>query len=281
MADSLVNIYAKEFSDNIMLLSRQGASKMMAQVMLKTGITGNKFTQERIGTWAVTAKTQGVQDTPQNDPGMSRRTATMTTFNDARQAARDDDLKTKVAVSSPWVKAATSAWGNRIDLIVYNALIGDAYSGIDGTVAVALPAAQKLAYTGTLTTDMCIDVKAKLDGADVPEMGRKCMIHPDDLNGLLSDTKVQDSDYNTIKALVRGEINTWLGFEFIMTTNAAAGVPVFFQEDALCLGLNESPYVDIRIRHDLSDAQEIYYELNAGATRLEDERVVEVTLTAA
>lgn len=283
MADSFVNIYGKEFGDNIMFLSRQKTSKMLGKVMMKSGIKGNKFTQERIGVWTLSPKSQGVQATPTNDPGMSRRTITMVTSTDARQAARDDDLKTKVSITSPWVKAASAAYGKLIDTTIYTALGGNAYSDVDGGTAVALPAGQKLAtVAGTsLTTDFLITVKDKMDAADVPEEGRYCMIHPSDLNGLLGDDKATTADSNTIKALVKGEMDTWLGFNWIPTTAATQGVCYFYQEDGIVLGMNETPYVDVRIRRDLSDAQEIYYELNVGAGRLEEERVVEVTITPA
>lgn len=281
MADSLINIYVKEFSDNIMLLVRQGASKMLGETMLKMGVTGNEFTQERIGKWSMTLKTQGVQDTPENDPDYSRRTVKMKTYADGRIFARDDELKTKVSVESPWVKAAVASYGVIIDTEVYTALGGNAWSGVDGTTAVPLPAGQKLATVAgeVLDTDFIIGVKTLLDAADVPEMGRKVMINPTDLNELLKDTKATTIDSNSIKALVKGEIDTWMGFKFISTTAATAGVCYFFQEDAVVLGFNENPHVDIRTRYDKSDAREIYYEVNVGAARLEEERVVEVTIT--
>jgi len=283
MADSAVNIYAKEFSDNIMMLARQKASVMMSKVMLKPSIKGNKFTQERIGKWTMATKSQGVVSTPENDPDYSRRTCTMVTKHDTRILARDEELKTVVEVTSPWVQAAVASYGKEIDLAVYNALGGNAFSGVDGGTTVALPAAQKLATVAgeVLDTDFIVDVKTKLDAADVPAEGRMVMINPTDLNEMLRDTTLTSTDYNSIKALIRGEFNTWMGFEWISTTAATAGKCYFFQKDGVVLGLNETPYVKIDERADKSYAQQIYYELNLGATRLEEERVVEVTITAA
>ena len=283
MADSAVEIYAKEFSDNIMFLARQKASKMMSKVMLKPSIKGEKFTQERIGKWSMATKAQGVVATPTGDPDYSRRTCTMVTKQDAKQLAADENLKTVVEVTSPWVAAAVASYGNEIDLAVYNALGGNAFSGVDGATPVALPAGQKLATVAgeVLDTDFIIDIKSKLDAADVPAEGRMVMINPDDLNAMLRDPLITTVDSNTVKALVKGEINTWMGFEFISTTNATAGLCYFFQKDGVVLGLNEQPKVKIDTRADLSYANQIYYELNLGATRLEEERVVEVTITPA
>ena len=35
------------------------------------------------------------------------------------------------------------------------------------------------------------------------------------VSNLLNDQKVTSADYNTVKALVNGEVNQYLGFEFI------------------------------------------------------------------
>lgn len=281
MADSAIQMYATAFSDNIKLLARQRASKMLGKVMMKNGVKGSKFTQERIGTWTMSPKAQGIQETPIGDPGYSRRTCTMATHQGGVGIARDEDLKTVVKPESPWVASAVSAYGNKIDTVVYEALGGNAFSGVDGGTSVALPASQKLATVSgeVLDTDFIIDVKSKLDAADIPQEGRMVMIHPDDLNAMLRDPQITTIDSNTVKALVTGSINTWMGFEFIMTTNATAGKCYFYHKDAIVLGLNEQPMVRIDERKDLSYAKQIYFELNLGATRLEEEGVVEVTIT--
>ncbi len=281
MADSAVNIYATEFSKNIKMLARQKASKMLGKVMLKPNVSGSKFTQERIGTWTMSAKAQGVVATPSGDPGYSRRSCTLVTFHAGKALAHDDNLKTVVEVTSPWVAAAVSAYGNKIDTVVYDALGGNAYSGVDGGTSVALPASQKLATASgeVLDTDFIIDVKTKLDAANIPAEGRIVMINPEDLNEMLRDPLITTVDSNSVKALIRGEFNEWMGFEWVSTTNATAGKCYFYQKDAIALGLNEQPRVKIGERADLSYAQHIYFELNLGATRLEEEGVVEVTIT--
>lgn len=283
MADSAINIYAKEFSDNIMMLARQRASKLMGKVMLKPSVKGDKFTQERIGKWTMSSKAQGVVSTPTGDPGYSRRTCSMVTKHNARQLAADEDLKTVVEVTSPWVTAAVAAYGDEIDKAVVAALGGNAYSGVDGGTAVALPAEQKLATVAgeVLDSDFIISVKTIHDKNNIPAENRICVINPEDLNEMLRDTKITSSDYSTVKALVKGEIQSWMGYEFVSTTNITKGTCYFYHRDSVVLGLNEQPKVKIDVRADLSYANQIYYELNLGATRLEEEGVVEVTITPA
>lgn len=282
MADSAVNIYAKEFSDNVRLLFRQKSAKMMGAVMLKPNVTGNKFTQERIGIWTMSTKAQGVVATPTGDPGYTRRTGTMVTKHNARQIAKDENLKTVVEITSGWVESAVSAYGNEIDKAVYVALGGNAYSGVDGGTAVALPAGQKLATVSgeVLDTDFIIDVKTKLDAANVPQDDRYVMINPTDLNEMLRDPLITTVDSNSVRALISGSFDAWMGFKWISTNNATAGKCYFYHKNAVALAFNEQPKVKIDERADLSYAQQIYYELNVGATRLEEEGVVEVTITA-
>lgn len=283
MADSAINAYVIEFGSNIMLRVQQKASKMLGKTMTKMAVVGKEFTQERISKWDMEDKTQGVSETPLGDPGLDRRTCRMDTSRGAKQFARDENLKTKVDVYSQWVKSASGAIGRKIDSVIWTALGGDAYAGDKGQTVVALPAGQKLATLAgeKLDTDFVIKVKTLLDENDVDADNRRVMIRPADLNDLLLDESLNTFDKNSIKALVKGEVGEWGGFTWIPTTEAVQGTCYFFQEDAVVFGMNESPFIEISDRADLSHAKQIYYELNVGAVRLEEEGVVEVTITPA
>jgi len=281
MVNTAPEINVVEFGDNIMMLAQQKVSKLFGETMMDTSVVGDSFTEERIGKWNMTDKAGGVIATPEGDPGYSRRMAFMNTKHDARQCAREEDLRTKVSISSPWTKNAGGAIGREIDTVIITAGLGDAGSGKNGLTPVALPAGQKLAtVTGeTLTTDFVISVKTKFDNADIDANGRKVAINPTDLNAMLLDPDIKTIDSNTIKALVAGTFDTWMGFKWISTTQITAGTVMFFHEDAIKFGMNEAPFVKEDILVDQSYAQQIYYELDSGAVRLEEEGVVEVTIT--
>ena len=44
-----------------------------------------------------------------------------------------------------------------------------------------------------------------------------CAASPYQIQNLLQDNKVQSADYNTIRTLVRGEVNSFYGFQFLIT----------------------------------------------------------------
>jgi hypothetical protein len=49
------------------------------------------------------------------------------------------------------------------------------------------------------------------------------LIHASQLSSLLSETSVTSSDFNTVKALVNGELTTFMGFNFITIGDRSEG----------------------------------------------------------
>ena len=50
-----------------------------------------------------------------------------------------------------------------------------------------------------------------------------CVINPAGLTDLLGTTQITSSDYNTVKALVQGELDTFLGFKFVTIGDRSEG----------------------------------------------------------
>lgn len=57
-------------------------------------------------------------------------------------------------------------------------------------------------------------IKKFMDDNEVPAEGRHITISPSGLEGLLGETQVTSADYNSVKALVQGDVDTFLGFKF-------------------------------------------------------------------
>ena len=101
------------------------------------------------------------------------------------------------------------------------------------------------------------------------------------LANLLADDKISSNDYNTVKALVRGEIDTYLGFNFIRSERLAvdgssARLCYAYTGDALTLGISQEPTSVASPRPDKRMAQQIYTYGSWGAVRVEDEQIVQV-----
>ena len=140
----------------------------------------------------------------------------------------------------------------------------------DPKSAYTIAAAQSLARV--------IAVKQTFDTADIEMDDRVIVCRPDALDNLLNTTAATSSDYNSVKALTRGEIDTWMGFKWIMSTRLAVAssstlIAIAFQKYGCCFAMADAPVVRTDERADLSYSWQVYYELNVGAVRLEEARV--------
>lgn len=283
MADTQNTIYAQAYSQNIMQLAQQKYSKLLPTVYVKPNVRGKTFFQDQIGEWAMETKGARNTQTPNNDPALARRMGIMVDYHDNRLLDRGDELKSISDPRSAYTIAAARSLGRRIDDSIIAAAIGTSYSGETGSTSVTNSNVQ-LVTASALTFAEVITAKQTLDTADVEMEDRYFVCDPASLDSLLSVSQATSADYNSVKALVRGEIDTWMGFKWIMSTRISAASAVMgstvegiaFQKYGLCMALADAPVVRTDERSDLSYSWQVYYELNIGVTRLEEDRVISV-----
>ena len=95
---------------------------------------------------------------------------------------------------------------------------------------------------------------------------------------LLNSTKATSSDYNAVKALVTGQLNSYLGFEFIRSERIGVDANsddkvLFFAKSGIKLGVGVSPKTKIGERADKNYATQVYTCMTIGATRMEEAKV--------
>ena len=283
-----VDVRAQDYSRIILPLARQEKSMLYDRVYVKHDIIGKSFYQDQIGKWAMSAKTTTNPDTPQNDPALARTRVDIATFNDARLMDRSlllQELSDPMSVASVCVQSAV---GIQIDQIIYDALGGTAYRGETGANTVAFPTAKTVdvdfgadANTG-LTPAKVREAKRLMDAAGVPHYDRTIVTDANGLSQMLGYTTVTSSDYNAVKALVNGEVDTWLGFKFItlpdgiVNKDGAIADYFAFQKTGICFGMLEELFLRIEERADKSYSKQIYYEISGGAGRLEEDKIIKI-----
>lgn len=283
------DVRAQQYSSIILPLARQEKSMLYDKVYVKTDIVGKSFYQDQIGTWQMSAKTGVNPSTPENDPNLARTRVDISTYNDARLFDRSLLLQEFSDPTSVASVCLQSSVGIQIDKIIYDAIGGNAYRGEKGDTTVTLPTSQvvaadfETANTKTGLTTAKIRRAAKiLNAKGVPNSDRTFVCSATGLEQLLGTTAATSSDYNTVKALVNGEINTWLGFNFVVlpdgiikVTNNVADYYAF-HKTGLCFGMLEELFLRIDERQDKSYSKQVYYEISGGAGRLEEAKVVKV-----
>lgn len=289
MTASQFEVRGQDYSRIILPLARQEKSLLYDRVYVKSDITGKCFYQDQIGKWEMSAKTSVNPDTPQNDPNLSRTRVDIATYNDARMLDRSLNLQEFSDPMSQTSICISSSVGIQIDKLIYNALGGTAYRGETGGTSVSFPAAKTVAanYSSSgnntgLTTTKIRQAAKLLTAQGVPTYDRTFVCSATGLQQLLGTTVVTNSDYNAVKALVSGEIDTWMGFKFVVLPdgiiNVASNIADYyaFQKTGICFGMLEELFLRVEERADKSYSKQIYYEINAGAARLEEAKVIKV-----
>lgn len=285
MADTNNVIYGQQYSENIMQLAQQSASVLWDCVYQKTNVKGKHFFQDQIGEWSMSPKTGRNPQTPSSDPALARRMAIMLDYHDNVLLDRADDLKIISDPKSSYTIAAGKSIGRQIDDRIISALGGDAKTGETGSTTTSLPAAQKIANGSSgLTFAKVRQASRILNDNNVEQEDRVFVTSPQGIEDLLGVTEATSADYNTLRAIMDGNFHgkTWMGFEWKMSTRLDVASNIrecfAFHKYGVCAGLPSAPYVRTDERSDLSYSWQVYYELNIGTTRLEEERVVQVDI---
>lgn len=282
MSVSIPTSYVDQFSANVHLLAEQKMSRFRRAVRIET-VTGESAAIERVGGIDKPNKiTQLHGDTPLNNTPHTRRWLFVEDFDVADLIDKQSRVKLLIDPDSVYTLRHAGTMGRGIDDSVIAALEGSAAEGKTGTTITALPAAQKIASGSTgMTVSKFIQVKEKLDAAEVDEfIPRFFALSAKQLRDMLEDEKVTSADYNSVKALVKGELDTFMGFDIIRTerlTKTGNDRQCFgWAMNGLTLGINQNPTSIASPRPDKRMAQQIYTYGSWGAVRVEDVMVVQV-----
>lgn len=290
MSVEITTAMVDQYSGNVQMLVQQKGSKLR-DFVTQEKVKGKEAFFDQIGSVAAVKKTTRHDDTPRMDTPHKRRRVSLTTYRWADLIDNDDKVRLLIDPTSEYAQAAAWAMGRGIDEEIVDAALGTAYTGEKGTDAVNLPAGQIVDSAGSsgFTFDKLREVKRVFDANDVPSEGRYIVMTACQLDNLLGETKVTSADYASAKALVRGEISEFMGFRFIQLNGkradgtlilpeASNGVRacLAFQKEGIKLGIGENPFGKITERDDKCFATQVYYEMTIGATRMQEEMVVQV-----
>ena len=196
---------------------------------------------------------------------------------------KEDKLKTIIAPESSIAQNAAWALGRSMDDLVISAFNASANTGKTGSTPVALPASQQIAVAATgLTIDKLRNTKRILDSADVdPDEERFIVVSPRQLQDLLETTEVTSADFNTVRALVGGMLDTYMGFKFIISNrlpvDGSADRLVFaWAQTGLLLAMADDISTRVDERADKSYANQVYLSMSIGATRMQEDKIIEI-----
>jgi hypothetical protein len=286
MSIQITTAFVEQYSANVMHLSQQKGSRLRSAVSSET-VTGKNAFFEQIGATAARVRPSRHADTPQIDTPHARRRVSLVDYDWADLIDNEDRVRMLIDPTSPYAQAAGFAMGRAMDQLIIDAADGTAFTGVDGSTSTAFdsnnavgvqvgisPAADTGLNVGKLRA-----AKEILDANEVdPEESRFIVLNAKQLKNLLAETEVTSSDFNVVKALVQGEVDTFMGFKFIRTeligvdSNADQKV-LFFGQDGIKLAVGSNPVARISERADKNHATQVFYSMCIGATRMEEKKV--------
>jgi hypothetical protein len=286
MSNQITTAFVQQYSSNVQMLSQQMGSYLRGAVDVESVVGKNAFF-DQVGKTTAQLRTSRHADTPQIDTPHSRRRVSLADYEWADLIDNADKVRLLIDPTSSYAKAAAAAMGRSMDDVVITALGGTAFSGETGSTSVSLPAGQKpysASQSDGLTIAKLLEAKKILDLNDVdPSIQRYFLCGPNQISDLLGTTQITSSDFNTVKALAQGQLDSFLGFKFIVsnrlnfdTTNTDDRLCYAFTQDAIKLAIGQDVLARIDERADKSYSTQVYYAMSIGATRMEEEKVVEI-----
>lgn len=257
----------------------------------ETQIVGEKIVYELTAPDDLDQVTQRYGDTSYSEPEEYRREMSLTRWN---KAFLIDDLDPMKMVEDPrnvYVRKMAMAQGRKWDDVIFSAAFATVTTGHNGGSSVAWNASNSDCriltdgQTTGLTLDLLIEAGVSLDENEFmePDEERYIFLPPRAVGDLLKDDKVPSSDYNTVRALVNGQLNSFYGFRFVKTNRLPTTDDGQYYR---CIACVKSAIVcasrerKTQIGPDPGKQWKtaVYSEIELGALRTQEKAIVEIQL---
>lgn len=272
MTASLSDVAVQMFQDEFMAVY-QAKRQLGGTVRTRANVVGDAYIWKLIGTTEMQVRGAPQSLVPASDVSHTPITTPLVAYvlnlptDIFQQAEVNADERSELA------NVHAMAAGRRQDQFIIDAL-----NGSSGTV---------IADGGTnLTKDKLIETAEKMNIENVPNSMRHFAISAQGLSSLLKDPEITSTDYNSIRALMTGEINTFMGFKMhVFGTLGTGGLPLAgnirtcFAWNQMAVGEAYNVNPSVRVDYSVERTSWIAVgQLSGGATALQDAGIVKVEI---
>ncbi len=276
MAVGISNAFVQLFDAEVKQ-AYQSSRALAGLTRERTNVEGNQVKFPKIGKGTATVRVPQTDVTPLNVT-YSQVTATMSDYIAAEYSDIFSQQKVNFDERRELVQVVGNAIGRRMDQLVIDAL---------NASATTLTVATTIGGAGTnMNIEKLIEAKKLLDANNVPSEGRCMIIHANNLAGMLGETEITSSDFATVKALVSGEVDTFMGFKFVtLGDRDEGGLPIpstrtcfAFHKDAMGMGIGMNQKSEINYVPEKTSFL-VSSMFSAGAVAIDDEGIVKISCT--
>ena len=313
MTTNVQQHHVLQFNNNVEHLLQQVGMKLPGLVAngSYTGKAGSVVDQ--IGTIGVIRNRARHTDTPHLSVPGDRRWVYPNSLTTSTMLDKIDIIRMLIDLKSPYAEAVSNALGRAADDEIGAAFFSAAATGEQGTVNVAYPAGQIVGVNvGGANSGMNVPklraTKRLLMGAGVDLSREKAYIAITSVehDNLLGELQVTSMDYNDKPTLVDGRVTSFMGFNFVhvewQATQTDGVTPVYplslatiipggvasttrnipvWVESGMHFGRWDQVDSKVDQRADKNYNWQIWAEMNCGATRTQEKKIVQIVCNSA
>lgn len=284
MAFEIPDHFYEQFTTNVELLLQEKQPMLMEGVM--TSMYGGESAQvvKQFGEVEFQEKTGRHNDTVWSDLEHKQRWVFPKDYTLSLPVDTEDELRMLDSPKSSYVAAMRAAWARRINKTIRDAALGDNKTGENGGTTTSFDTAnQQIASSSVgLTITKLRTAKEILGLNEVDEDDPLFIaVTQKQITDMLESTEVTSSDYNTVKALVQGDVDTFMGFKFLRYNNLGVDSSsdrrcIAWAKSGLVLGQWNGLETNIGQRADKNYTWQVHMKGTIGATRTQEAKVVEI-----
>ena len=254
----------------------QAESILRGTMRTRTNVQGNTVKFPKIGKGVATIRVPQTDVTPLNVT-YSQVTATMSDYIAAEYSDIFHQSHINFDERRELVEVVSKSIARRLDQLCIDAMVGNAGS----TVATGVGGA-----TSNMNLAKLRATAKAFNEKNVPAEGRNLLMHASQLDALLGETETTSSDFATVKALVRGEISAFMGFNILTIGDRdEGGLPkpstrscFAWHRDAM--GYAESMAQKTEVNYIPEKTSFLVSSMfSAGATAIDSEGIVQINCT--
>ena len=287
MSTQITTAFVRQWERGITHLAEQKMSRFRDKVRMVRIADGDRAYIDQIGAVTAQPATTRHGDTPLTDTPHSRRQVTLTPYKHADLVDKADQIRTLNDPTNAYMVAFGRAFGRAIDDVIITSALASANTGVDGSTAVAHPGGDfQIAAVAALNIASLTEANRVLrENENDPDEGFFFACSARQVEDVLNDTTITSADYNSIRLLLTGQIDTFLGFTWVQTERLdATGSDrrcLAWAKNSLALAIGEEVNGRISERDDKNYSTQVFMSMDIGATRMDETGVVEVLVTEA
>lgn len=290
MSFQITEAFVKDFRSGITLRSQQEFSRLRGCVRVEGGITGTEASFDHVSNRRPSKRTSRHGDTVLSDTPHDRRWVELNVYDDADMVDKPDLVRTLTDPTNVYSRSMAAGFGRLYDEVIMDAAISDSQKiGVDGASTVAFDAdpaySSILGFNGGAGVALALshlqEVKEGFDSREQPTR-RFWAVNARFIRSLMVLDEVENFDFNTMKVLAEGEMNSYMGFEWKrvedpilkLSPGSTGRQTIAWAEDSLLLGLGMDVSASIDRRPDKNNSTQVFYSADFGGARMEDKSVM-------